>query len=178
VRHGTAPSAQNITRFLRIYEDDLPASLPRRQGRVMPQVREILTALHGRADWVSLLLTGNTRRGGGAKLRHYGLDGFFAEGAFSDGTATRAEIAHVAAGLVVARHGATAIARTVVIGDTVHDITCARAAGLRCLAVATGGATLAELETHAPDAAVAELPPPAQFVRLIESICARSSGAR
>ncbi len=46
----------------------------------------------------------------------------------------------------------------VIIGDTPHDIDCARAAGCRVLAVATGPAyTLAELEEHGPDRAVADL---------------------
>ena len=37
------------------------------------------------------------------------------------------------------------------VGDTEHDIACARAAGARVVAVATGGCTRARLAAHAPD---------------------------
>jgi phosphoglycolate phosphatase-like HAD superfamily hydrolase len=47
--------------------------------------------------------------------------------------------------------------QVLVIGDTPHDIRCARAIGARALAVATGGAEFAELQRHAPDWAVADL---------------------
>lgn len=44
-----------------------------------------------------------------------------------------------------------------VVGDTPFDIACGRAIGARVLAVATGGASLAELERHRPDWAVDQL---------------------
>jgi len=47
--------------------------------------------------------------------------------------------------------------QVLVIGDTPFDIRCGRAIGARVLAVATGGAPLAELEHHKPDWAVADL---------------------
>ena len=43
------------------------------------------------------------------------------------------------------------------IGDTPFDIRCARAIGAKVLAVATGGATLEELQQHQPDWAVQDL---------------------
>jgi phosphoglycolate phosphatase-like HAD superfamily hydrolase len=45
----------------------------------------------------------------------------------------------------------------VVVGDTEHDIACARAAGARVVAVATGGRSLEELATHRPDLVVRDL---------------------
>jgi phosphoglycolate phosphatase-like HAD superfamily hydrolase len=45
----------------------------------------------------------------------------------------------------------------VIIGDTLHDIDCARANGCRSLAVATGVCTAAELAAHEPDLLVADL---------------------
>ena len=44
-----------------------------------------------------------------------------------------------------------------VIGDTPLDIRCGRAIGAKVLAVATGGASLEELERHKPDWAVPDL---------------------
>ncbi len=37
------------------------------------------------------------------------------------------------------------------LGDTPHDITCARAIGAKAIAIATGKFSRAELETHRPD---------------------------
>jgi phosphoglycolate phosphatase-like HAD superfamily hydrolase len=42
-------------------------------------------------------------------------------------------------------------ARCIVIGDTAHDIECARAAGARAVAVATGSRPREVLAAHAPD---------------------------
>ena len=44
-----------------------------------------------------------------------------------------------------------------VIGDTPHDISCARAIGARVLAVATGWHSISELEACHPDALFADL---------------------
>ena len=41
--------------------------------------------------------------------------------------------------------------KVVVIGDTPHDIRCARAGGAKAVAVATGNSDLATLERHQPD---------------------------
>ena len=55
-----------------------------------------------------------------------------------------------------------------VIGDTPHDIECANAIGARTIAVATGGYTVEELEAHRPWRVFNELPPPDEFLRLID----------
>lgn len=47
--------------------------------------------------------------------------------------------------------------QVLVIGDTPLDIRCGRAIGAQVLAVATGGATLSELEAHKPERAVRDL---------------------
>ena len=109
-----------------------------KQGHVLPNVREILEHLRGRADVRSYLLTGNTRGGAKAKLTHYGLFDFFPDGAFAEDTGERATIA--ARALELARQaGPVADDGVFVIGDTPHDIECANAIGARTIAVATGG---------------------------------------
>jgi phosphoglycolate phosphatase-like HAD superfamily hydrolase len=169
--HGVDDTDDQVARFLRIYEDDLPASLHRKQGQVMSGVRPILEALRTRPAWRSMLLTGNTRRGAEAKLRHYGLAEFFVGGAFSDGTTNRKQIAERAVALIQARRPGIPWSHIIVIGDTPHDIACARAVGARCLGVATGGYSVAALREHGPDAAVPRLPPPGEFFPLCEKLC-------
>jgi len=156
-----------LHRFVNRYGELLPSSLPRRQGHVMPNVREILEHLQQhRPDVRSYLLTGNTRAGAQAKLTHYDLIHFFPDGAFAEDTRDRSSIAQRA--LEIARKaGPVADDGLFVIGDTPHDIDCANAIGARTIAVATGGYSVAELEAHRPWRLFAELPPPAAFVQLL-----------
>lgn len=58
-------------------------------------------------------------------------------------------------------------AQIFVIGDTPHDIECAAAIDARTIAVATGGYTVDELSTHHPWRVFEELPPLAEFLKLI-----------
>lgn len=156
-----------LRRFVDRYGELLPSSLPRKKGRVLPNVREILEHLRGRPDVRSYLLTGNTRAGATAKLTHYDLIHFFPDGAFAEDTGARASIASRA--LSLARQtGPVAGDRVFVIGDTPHDIECARAIEARTIAVATGGYSVEELKAHDPWRLFEELPTPDEFVRLIE----------
>jgi len=156
-----------LHRFVDRYGELLPSSLPRKNGRVLPNVRAILEHLAGRSDIRSYLLTGNTRAGAQAKLTHYDLIHFFPDGAFAEDTRGRASIAHRALELA-RRGGAVTEDRVFVIGDTPHDIECANAIGVRTIAVATGGYTIEELEAHHPWRVFNELPPPDEFLRLID----------
>jgi phosphoglycolate phosphatase-like HAD superfamily hydrolase len=156
-----------LRRFVDRYGELLPTSLPRKQGRVLPNVREILEHLRGHSHVRSYLLTGNTRAGATAKLTHYDLIEFFPDGAFAEDTGARSSIASRALELA-RRSGPVTGDRVFVIGDTPHDIECARAIDARTIAVATGGYSIAELKEHAPWRLFEELPPPDEFIRLIE----------
>jgi phosphoglycolate phosphatase len=157
-----------VERFLRRYEELLPAALPRRHGRVLDNVREILEHLRDRPDVRSYLLTGNTRGGARAKLTHYRLSEFFSDGAFAEDVGARANIAMRA--LELARRAGPVGEETIfVIGDTPHDIDCAKPIGAKTIAVATGGYSVEELRPHGPWRLFETLPPPAEFVRLIEA---------
>ena len=175
---GVEASAATVERFLRRYEELLPASLPRRQGRVLDNVREILEHLRdGRPDVRSYLLTGNTRAGARAKLAYYGLDEFFADGAFAEDTGARATIAARALDLA-RRTGPVGDETVFVVGDTPHDIECAKAIGARTIVVATGGYSVDELRPHAPWRLFETLPPPAEFVRLLDAPAAAGVAGR
>ena len=150
-----------VQRFLEVHGRQLPEYLHRREGHVMPGVREILEDLAGSGDVVNLLLTGNIEAGASAKLAHYGLDGYFrAGGAFCVGPGERAEIARRALPLA---NGSPAF----VIGDTPADVECGKAIGARTVAVATGSYGVAELEASGPWAVLERLPEPAAFRKLL-----------
>lgn len=164
---GVETDPQFVHRFVDRYGELLPASLPRKQGKVMPNVREILEHLRGRADVRSYLLTGNTRAGAMAKLTHYHLMEYFPDGAFAEDTGDRASIA-VRALELAKQDGAVAEGGVFVIGDTPHDIECANAIKARTIAVATGGYTIEELQAYHPWRVFNELPAVDEFVRLID----------
>jgi phosphoglycolate phosphatase-like HAD superfamily hydrolase len=164
---GAPVTAESLKRMVARYEELLPSTLPLKQGRVLPNVREILEALRPRSDVRSYLLTGNTRAGARAKLTHYDLFKYFPDGAFAEDQGIRASIA--ARALELARQsGPVHEERIFVIGDTPHDIEAADAIGVRTLAVATGGYSLEELSAHRAWRVVEQLPPPPEFLGLIE----------
>ena len=162
-----APDPGLIRRLVERYEDRLPEALPRRVGRVLPNVREILEDLARDPRARSMLLTGNTRRGAQAKLRHYGLDRFFTAGAFSDPDADRPAIARAALALAREAGPLPGNDRTFVVGDTPHDVRCARAIEARAVAVATGGYDRSALTAEGAWRVFAELPPAPEFLALL-----------
>ena len=124
----------------------------------MPGVAALLDALDARPQVATALLTGNYAAGARIKLEHFGLWHRFGWGVFGDDHAERDALARAAVaqaparGVVLARPS-----QAVVVGDTPLDIACARAAGARVVAVATGGHSLDELRACAPDLALPDL---------------------
>ena len=77
------------------------------------------------------------------------------------------------------RTGPVAAGRIFVIGDTPYDVEAAGAIDARTIAVATGGYSVEELSAHHPWRVFPELPPPSEFLRLIdEPVFAQGSTAR
>lgn len=98
------------------------------------------------------LLTGNIRLGAEIKLRRFGLWDPFETGGFGDDDEDRSGIARAAQRRGEAYLGCRLRGEEIlVVGDTIHDIRCGRAIGAQVLAVATGGASEAELLEHTPD---------------------------
>lgn len=129
------------------------------RGRLLPGVTALLGRVDAEPGWVAALLTGNNREMARIKLEHFGLAERFAFGAFGDDGPDRDAIARVAVRRAAERTGVEP-ARCVVVGDTEHDVACARAAGARAVAVATGTRSRAELEPHAPDLLLDDLSDP------------------
>src|SRR5262249_6897139 len=145
-------TGETRARVLAAYLRHLPGCLARSAGKVLPGVRELLGELQGRADVAVGLLTGNVRAGAKLKLSHLGLFDHFAFGGYGDAHPDRDDVAREALA-EVERHlkGQVNLERIWVIGDTPHDIRCARAIGARAVAVTTGWHSSAELAEHAPD---------------------------
>lgn len=86
---------QHRERFLDAYIPHLREALHETSGgRLMPGVAAVLAALARRDDVIMGLGTGNFRRGGELKLRHYRIDGYFrsVEGGFGEDSLDRSEV--------------------------------------------------------------------------------------
>jgi len=143
-------------RFWNHVFDRMRTSFHPGRGRLLPGVVELLASLEQESDWVPGLLTGNMTQMARIKLERFGIAERFRFGAFGEEAPDRNALAVEAVRRVADRYGVPA-ERCVVVGDTEHDVACARAAGAKVIAVATGGTSRAELETFAPDLVLDDL---------------------
>lgn len=125
--------------------------------RVAPGVPELLASLAARPQARLSLVTGNLEPVARIKLRAAGLGGWFptGQGGFGSDSEDRALLPAIARARAGAPGAPYPRERTVVVGDTPRDIACARADGLRCVAVASGpyrGAELSGADAVVPDA--------------------------
>ena len=139
----------------------------RGEGRkeVMPGVRPLIDTLRERDDVVLALLTGNLRMGARIKLEYFDLWSPFAFGAFADDASDRNLLVPIALERAREAGHAPEAERVIVIGDTPLDVECAKAGGVRALAVATGSHSLDELRSAGADEAVQDL---SDTVRVLE----------
>jgi len=162
-KHGARFSDGDEARFWNRVFDEMRALFRPPRGRLLPGVEALLERIRGEPEWVAGLLTGNMTQMAAIKLERFGLEGRFAFGAFGEEAADRNALARVAVERV-ARRWSIPPARCVVVGDTEHDIACARAAGARAVAVATGSQRRAVLEAHEPDLLLDDLSDPAPLI--------------
>ncbi len=111
-------------------------------ARALPGVHALLAALGERSDATMGLLTGNFPETGRLKLEASGIDpGQFRVCAWGDESPHHPPDREHLPPLAVSRFEAMRGRRprhVVIVGDTPHDVRCARANGCRCLGVATG----------------------------------------
>jgi phosphoglycolate phosphatase-like HAD superfamily hydrolase len=150
--HEIEDTEENWRRLREGYISRLSDELPLCQGRVLPGVIELLESVR-ELDHVAVgLLTGNVLAGARIKLEYYGLFSYFAFGGYGDISRNRDDVARMAVDAAKGYLGERFRTDLVwVIGDTPHDITCARAVNARVLAVATGIHSRDELAAGSPD---------------------------
>jgi phosphoglycolate phosphatase len=157
-KHQIPVTNENVSAFLDSYVHFLSLELPRREGKLLPGVLELLERLKSRPQLVLALLTGNVSRGAQLKLEHYGVWHFFEFGAFADDHQDRNRLGSFARARAKEKHGSEFSAGEIdVIGDTPRDIACGKAFGARTIAVATGTWTREQLAEHQPDFLIDDL---------------------
>jgi phosphoglycolate phosphatase-like HAD superfamily hydrolase len=169
-RFGIEHTPRNIASYIDGYIAALPVILAGSGSRILPGVSDILGHAAGHKGFVQGLLTGNLRRGAETKLGYHALWDYFPIGAFADDSEHRNELGPHALRRARGHWGIDFPAERVwIVGDTPHDIFCARAFGARVLAVATGNFSASELAAHNPDALLEHLGEPAAFWRAVGS---------
>jgi phosphoglycolate phosphatase len=168
---GLPDTIENHDRFRETYLPLLAEEIQHPgQGHkgLMPGARELLDALQDYEHLHLALLTGNYRDAAEIKLRHFEIWDFFEWGAFSDDHHDRNELVPIAKTRAETYDiPAEAIARAIVIGDTPHDIECARVAGAKSIAVATGGYTMAQLKDAGADEVLPDLSQTEDVIKLL-----------
>jgi len=167
-RFGIEATQENLASYVDGYIAALPGSLAASSARILPGVLEILARATEQPGVAQGLLTGNIRRGAQAKLGFHGLWRHFPIGAFGDDSEARNELGPHALRRARGHWGVDFPPERVwVVGDTPHDILCARAFGARVLAVATGASNASALAALGPDAVLEHLGDTEAFWRAI-----------
>ena len=121
------------------YLHRLEQTLKVEKMKLLPGVGELLESLAARDDIALGLLTGNWEQGGRIKIGRYDLNPYFPFGSFGDDGFDRNELPPIALERAKQKHNREFDPRqAVIVGDSLLDIACAHAHGIRCLAVATG----------------------------------------
>ena len=152
--NGIDDPDEHHDRFREVYTRHLARRLAAANTvRVLPGVTALLDALGAVTGLSRGLLTGNYPETGRLKIEAAGLDpDIFEVAAWGCDGRSRRDLP----GVAIDRHAAATGARVaadqvVIIGDTRHDVDCARAHGCRSLAVATGPSSRDELVASEPD---------------------------
>ncbi|HVZ94048.1 MAG TPA: HAD family hydrolase [Phycisphaerales bacterium] len=160
--HGVAPTAETLDTFRREYRTHLNELFS--QGwyaSACPGVHALIDRLEREPTVTLGLLTGNYPETGSIKLRACGIEpDRFAIRVWADDARgsppARTDLPPVGIARFRERHSRDPRS-VVIIGDTPHDVACARAHRCRSLAVATGQFKLDELRAAGADHAVPDL---------------------
>ena len=137
---------------------------------ILPGVIPLLEQLHDDDDVTLGLLTGNLIEGARAKLHPHNLNRFFPFGAFGSDAVNRNDLPPIALQRANELHdNRFSFDHAVIIGDSNRDIECAKAWGIRSVAVATGGLSPDELRDHEPDLLLDTLEDTHSFLKFIRS---------
>jgi phosphoglycolate phosphatase-like HAD superfamily hydrolase len=155
------PFVHDLQRFKRAYFRRLRITLQECDGRLLPGVVELLEAMKSDDSATVALGTGNFRTGAAMKLRHYRVWDYFCAGGFGDRAESREDMIGEA---LRACRPFGAHDTVFVIGDTVHDMACAKAHGAVAVGVTTGPADAATLEAAGADVVLETLRDAAEHI--------------
>jgi phosphoglycolate phosphatase-like HAD superfamily hydrolase len=160
-RCGVEVTASNLSAIRQRYRERLGPLLATGTGRALPGVSALLDELERRESVCLGLLTGNFAETGSMKLRACGIDpARFRLTVWGDESPHHPPRREHLPGVGLARFRdrfGREPWRTVVVGDTPHDVSCAKAHRCRALGVATGQFSVDQLLAAGADRAVPDL---------------------
>ena len=134
------------------YFQYLKESINKYEVVVFPGIKDILLKLSAREDIMLGLLTGNFTESARIKLGSHDLNRFFEFGAFGDDAPIRNLLPEVAQKRIAERYDLQIdFKNTIIIGDTIYDVRCAKYAGAVSIAVGTGWGEQELLKKENPD---------------------------
>ncbi len=162
LQNGGDASDRGVAEFRARYARRLESLLPQTGARALPGVLELLGELERESGVVLGVLTGNYPETGAMKMLAAGIDParFRVRVWGCDSPLRPARRTHLpAVALERCARDVRAIGaeRVVIVGDTPHDVACARVIGGRALGVATGSFTSAQLSESGAHLAVETL---------------------
>jgi phosphoglycolate phosphatase-like HAD superfamily hydrolase len=156
--NGHEPSEETLESALNAYVTAAREAIQPQHVQLLPGVQTLLRSLARREDVHLALVTGNVEPIAYHKLDAVGLSEYFSLGAFGSDHADRDALPPLALRRARRNTGHPfARTRTIIIGDTDRDVQCAKAAGVRSVAVCTGGSDRDTLAASGPDVLLADL---------------------
>ena len=139
LRKHHLPEDNMIGAVIRAYLRFLSQEIQNDRKHVKPGIHEILAGLQAWGSVSTGLLTGNLEKGARIKLEPFGLNEYFASGAFGSDDEDRNNLLPIA----VNRFEKLSliqidIRECIIVGDTPRDVECAHIHGAICIGVATG----------------------------------------
>jgi phosphoglycolate phosphatase len=148
------------------YTSELAAAFARRsdllqtEGRALPGAGEAVAAVASLSGVIQSVLTGTIRPNAVAKLRAFGMERFFdlEVGGYGSEVYPMGALLLRSRGRAWEKYGSDiGPEATVYIGDSVRDVEAAGTGGSRCMAVASGRSTAAELRDAGADVVLDDL---------------------
>jgi phosphoglycolate phosphatase len=143
------------------------------QGRLLPGALAAVRAAASLPGVVQTVLTGTIKPNALAKLRAFGLDGFFdlEIGGYGSDAYPRGSLLLLVKGDAGRKYGRpVSDDQTVYIADSVRDVEAAATGGARCVAVATGRSMVAELHEAGADVVLPDLADTTQVIAAIDRL--------
>lgn len=172
--NGVEPTPANAESLKNAYIESITAALEadRTGGKAVPLAgaNALFDAVRSHGAFTTGVLTGNYETSGRAKLRACGFDdGGFEICVWGDDSPHDPPARDHLPPVALQRWGRPDEAhRAVIIGDTVHDMQCARVNGLRSLGVATGRYSSQQLAEAGADRVVDDLTDTAGLLAWLE----------
>ncbi len=143
------------------------------QGRALPGAKEAVAAVAGLPGVIQSVLTGTIRPNATAKLRAFGMDGFFdfEIGGYGSEIYPKGAQLLSSRGRAAEKYGADiGPGATVYIADSTRDVEVAALGGARCVAVASGRSSAGELREAGADLVLDDLADTGAVVRAVDGL--------